>query len=325
MTPDGKATTALDVVEAGWRALLPVGAEAEKQLTADLDGDGADEVIVLSSKVDAVSSYCHGLSAGESKGDGDLAVQVFAQRGDRMVELGRVELVGGAQLMRVARLRGDGKRKMVVVSAAQCSGGIELHVIGIRDRRIQQFLERDYVDGGKITISRDGTLVVREMVYAGDDLLEPWGYRTTRYRVQGDALVAGSQRHEPFARKVRPIGPSGRARAELWRIPPDAQIVGIQAEIAKGSEHDQHVELCRGFVLTDSQIRTFLTRARVISGREEHDYFEWAPCLVGGTLKWPGGHARFEINAALVGSVFLEDGRHLRLGCDGRCEKRVYP
>jgi hypothetical protein len=26
VTPDGKATTALDVVEAGWRALLPVGA-----------------------------------------------------------------------------------------------------------------------------------------------------------------------------------------------------------------------------------------------------------------------------------------------------------
>jgi hypothetical protein len=108
-------------------------------------------------------------------------------------------------------------------------------------------------------------------------------------------------------------------------MPKEAQIERVEVGVQRGFEQHKDVNDCRDFALTEQQIRSFLANARVITRMEEHDQFDWAPCVVRGTLKWRKGQARFEISATLVGSVFFEGAREVRLGCDERCEKIVYP
>lgn len=118
---------------------------------------------------------------------------------------------------------------------------------------------------------------------------------------------------------------TGCAHVVGFRMPKGAQATAVEAGVQRGYEAHGDVERCRDFILTKRQVRLFLDHARVITPREEHDQFNWAPCVARGKIEWASGEARFEIDAALVGSVVLEDGREVRLGCDGRCERMVHP
>jgi hypothetical protein len=190
---DANAKAAPQVAPTDWRPLLPAGAKVEEQLTADLDGDGTDEMIVLSSKADP------DLSADSSRMNLDLTVQVFAKRTTRFVELGRTEMTGGVQPLRVATLKGADRRKVVVASALHCGGscaGIELYVIAIKDQRVHHLLERESVDKGDFKIAPDGALEIRELVPSKGEDYTAAGYRITRYVIQGEALVAVSERRQ---------------------------------------------------------------------------------------------------------------------------------
>jgi hypothetical protein len=61
---------------------------------------------------------------------------------------------------------------------------------------------------------------------------------------------------------------------------------------------------CADFNLTNREAATFLRRASVITAREVHDYFDYAPCFVTGSASFLGKPVTWVIRAG--GSGYLE-------------------
>jgi len=69
-------------------------------------------------------------------------------------------------------------------------------------------------------------------------------------------------------------------------------------------------EFCNEFKLSAAQVKTFLSRAAIVTQREIHDHYDFLPCFVRGRANFHGYPATWEIRAGGTGSITLEGGEH---------------
>lgn len=79
---------------------------------------------------------------------------------------------------------------------------------------------------------------------------------------------------------------------------------------------DEGGAFCADFVLTPSQVRTFLARAVAIDAMTLHDRYDLLPCWVRGTARDGHGLWRWEIRAGGTARLESPAGDVTLLGCD---------
>lgn len=83
---------------------------------------------------------------------------------------------------------------------------------------------------------------------------------------------------------------------------------------------DAHeADMCRGFDLTDSQIRDFFRKARPMAAEELKKSYKWAPCEVQGHLLFQDQKLAFSVTAASTGEIEVAPGKVIEFGCDASC------
>jgi len=70
-------------------------------------------------------------------------------------------------------------------------------------------------------------------------------------------------------------------------------------------------EFCKEFKLSVAQVKTFFSRAAIVTQREIHDHYDFLPCFVRGRANFHGYPATWEIRAGGTGSITLMGGEHL--------------
>ncbi len=96
------------------------------------------------------------------------------------------------------------------------------------------------------------------------------------------------------------------------------RISKIVTGVAPGD--DNAAKMCRGFILSEKNMRAFLGRARPVSDRQLHDEFDWAPCYVRATLSAGTHTALVEVSASGIASIQLDGGAPEKLGCASECD-----
>jgi hypothetical protein len=73
-------------------------------------------------------------------------------------------------------------------------------------------------------------------------------------------------------------------------------------------------EACAAFAVTPDQVRAFLDKAVLISGRQQHDFFLHGPCSARGTLETRYDTWHWEIRSMGTGSITATNGDTFLLG-----------
>lgn len=95
-------------------------------------------------------------------------------------------------------------------------------------------------------------------------------------------------------------------------LPPGARVSVLKIEnAAKGT--DEPAE-CRGFHLTEVQLRTRFRTYRELGPGEYHDFYAWYPCAVTGIIQYRGTTFHFDANRAHTLSTDWPDGIQKILG-----------
>lgn len=74
------------------------------------------------------------------------------------------------------------------------------------------------------------------------------------------------------------------------------------------TSNNEHNPACHGFKPTAKQVHAFFKRAIVVSGRQNHDYFLYGPCVVEGTLKTRYDTWQWTLRSAGTGSLVASNG-----------------
>ena len=78
-------------------------------------------------------------------------------------------------------------------------------------------------------------------------------------------------------------------------------------------------DMCRGFDLTDSQIRDFFRKATPMTAEAMHVAYKWAPCQVLGHILYQEQKLQFVITAASTGEIQVAPGKTVEFGCNSSC------
>lgn len=84
--------------------------------------------------------------------------------------------------------------------------------------------------------------------------------------------------------------------------------------VATSNAHD--ADMCRGFSLTESQIKDFFRRAAVMDGTALKHAYQWSPCEVQGHLLYQDQKFLYTVNAAATGRIETAPGRYTYFGCN---------
>jgi hypothetical protein len=115
---------------------------------------------------------------------------------------------------------------------------------------------------------------------------------------------------------VTTAGAADRAVDDILR---SSSVLG-HVSVITATPDPHEADMCRGFSLTESEIRTFFKKARVMaSDTVKHD-FQWAPCEVVGYFLYQDQKFRFSINAAATGAIELAPGQSVAFGCASICK-----
>jgi hypothetical protein len=89
--------------------------------------------------------------------------------------------------------------------------------------------------------------------------------------------------------------------------------------------HPDDAGMCRGFDLTDSEIREFFKNAAVTStaGTAPHPPL-WAPCQVEGHFLYQGEKFWFSISAASTAVIEVAPGDYADFACPTACRSLFY-
>jgi hypothetical protein len=79
-------------------------------------------------------------------------------------------------------------------------------------------------------------------------------------------------------------------------------------------------DTCRGFSLTDSQIRDFFHKAQVMDPQVLQHAYKPAACEVEGHFLYQDQKFAFIVNAAYTGQIEVAPGRYVMFGCDAACK-----
>ncbi|HSN17562.1 MAG TPA: hypothetical protein VLV87_05075 [Gammaproteobacteria bacterium] len=83
--------------------------------------------------------------------------------------------------------------------------------------------------------------------------------------------------------------------------------------VATAGPHD--ADMCRGFSLTESQVKYFFRRAAVMAPAELHRLYQDSPCEVEGHLRYQDQTFLFVVNAAYTGEIQIGPDKYLYFGC----------
>lgn len=85
------------------------------------------------------------------------------------------------------------------------------------------------------------------------------------------------------------------------------------AVTGSGMDDEKAGQICKGFNLSPSQAKVFLNKAAIVTRREIHDHYDFAPCFVHGTASFRGYPAIWEIRAGGTGSISLMSGEYISI------------
>jgi len=75
-------------------------------------------------------------------------------------------------------------------------------------------------------------------------------------------------------------------------------------------------DMCRGFDLTESQVKAFFHKAVVMDAEALKQAYQWSPCEVQGHLLYQDQKFLYTVNAAGTGSIEVAPGRYVSFGCN---------
>jgi hypothetical protein len=79
---------------------------------------------------------------------------------------------------------------------------------------------------------------------------------------------------------------------------------------------DPHeADMCRGFSLTESQIRDFFKRSKVQDESALKGAYQWSPCEVQGHIRYQDQKFLYLVNAAGTGRIETGPGQYIYFGC----------
>jgi len=79
-------------------------------------------------------------------------------------------------------------------------------------------------------------------------------------------------------------------------------------------------DMCRGFSLTESEIKIFFRKSAPLTPEQLHDRYQWSPCEVDGHILYQDQKLRFMVNAASTGEIQVAPGKYLYFGCPSACK-----
>ena len=100
-----------------------------------------------------------------------------------------------------------------------------------------------------------------------------------------------------------------------------AQLIGA----GKVLEHDSVIlatarpheaDMCRGFGLTESQVKSFFRKAVVMEEAALKQAYQWSPCEVQGHLLYQDQEFLYTVSAAGTGRIEVSPGRFVDFGCN---------
>ena len=83
--------------------------------------------------------------------------------------------------------------------------------------------------------------------------------------------------------------------------------------VASTQAHD--ADMCRGFSLTESQVKDFFRRAAVMAPETLHQAYQDSPCEVEGHIRYQDQTFFFVVNAAYTGEIQIGPDKYLYFGC----------
>lgn len=96
------------------------------------------------------------------------------------------------------------------------------------------------------------------------------------------------------------------------------EILEISQGITPGDPFSER--LCKGFFMSDENVRAFLRRAKQIGNSQLHYEYDWAPCYVEARILSKDRVANVQIRASGVASLRFTGGEQISLGCLDECD-----
>ena len=84
--------------------------------------------------------------------------------------------------------------------------------------------------------------------------------------------------------------------------------------VATNMAHE--ADMCRGFSLTESQVKTFFRKAAVLDPDTLKKTYQWSPCEVQGHLLYQEQKFLYTVNAAGTGQIEVAPGQYVSFGCN---------
>lgn len=75
-------------------------------------------------------------------------------------------------------------------------------------------------------------------------------------------------------------------------------------------------DMCRGFSLTESQVRAFFRKAAVLDADTLKRTYQWSPCVVEGHLLYQEQKFLYSVSASGTGQIEVAPGRYVSFGCN---------
>ena len=96
-------------------------------------------------------------------------------------------------------------------------------------------------------------------------------------------------------------------------------VVGVISDIVvQENALGPKAEGCGSFVVTADQARDFFERAILVSGRQNHDFFEHGPCFARGTFKSRFDTWQWEMRSLGTATITATNGDMFVLGDPGQ-------
>jgi hypothetical protein len=74
-------------------------------------------------------------------------------------------------------------------------------------------------------------------------------------------------------------------------------------------------DMCRGFALTESQVKEFFKRSAAMDQAALKGAYQWSPCEVQGHIVYREQKFLYTVNAAATGRIEIAPDKYLYFGC----------
>jgi hypothetical protein len=99
--------------------------------------------------------------------------------------------------------------------------------------------------------------------------------------------------------------------AQLFTV---GKVVDRSSVIVAGAKAHE-ADMCRGFSLTESQVKEFFRRATLMTPAALQQAYQDSPCEVEGHIRYQDQKFVFVVNAAYTGQIEVGPGKFLYFGC----------